>query len=871
MSASIGALRLDPGGRPADVAATGTSSDAPAVVASAGPMSVGDIEAALAESLAGVLRVERVAVDSDFFDELGADSMTMAHFCARIRKRGDLPGVSIKEVYRHPTIRSLATALAGSASVATAPPAGPVPAATPRSVADAAPATTHRPTTLAYVLCAAAQAAAAFGYLGAVAVAGALGIGWIAAAPGLLEVYLRAVVVVAAGLLALTLIPIAAKWILIGRWDETRIRVWSAGYVRFWIVRVLVQRSPMALFIGSPLYVIYLRALGARIGRGVVILSTRVPVGTDLLTIGDGTVIRKDAMFPVYRARDGYIETGPITLGRDVVVGEAAVLDIGVSMGDGAQLGHASSLHEGQSVPAGERRAGFAAQLPSDADLQAVASSPGADRRRILFPLAQVASFVLVTGPAAIAIAGLLALTVAPLAAAFAHGPGALADPTFYLDVAIASLVLFLGSLLVSLLVAMTVPRLLSRAIEPDRAYPLYGVRYAIHRAITRMTNLPFLVHLFGDSSFVVHYLRGLGYTFPDLVQTGTNFGLEVKHETPFHATVGSGTMVADGLSIINADYSSTSFRVSRTDIAPDSFLGNYVIYPSQATVGDDLLLATKVLVPVDGERREGIGLLGSPAFEIPRSVLRDRNFDHLREGEEHRRRLAAKDRHNAVTIGLYLLAQWLFVLGVVAITAAAANLYPTAGPLVFAVVPALAITWSVAYFVVVERASIAFGRLRPRTVSIYDPYFWSHERYWKLATQQLLLDGTPFKSLVWRALGVRIGRRVFDDGCRIVEKTLVTIGDDSTLGAASVLQSHSQEEGAFKSDHITLGARCTVGMYAVVHYGVRMGDDSGLAPDSFLMKGEEVPVGARWGGNPARDVRSADLGLSPELAAVCR
>ena len=47
-------------------------------------------------------------------------------------------------------------------------------------------------------------------------------------------------------------------------------------------------------------------------------------------------------------------------------------------------------------------------------------------------------------------------------------------------------------------------------------------------------------------------------------------------------------------------------------------------------------------------------GLLGSPCFEIPRSVQRDSRFDHLKTGEEFRRRLAAKNRHNAVTIGLF-------------------------------------------------------------------------------------------------------------------------------------------------------------------------------------------------------------------------
>src|SRR5437773_4927619 len=84
------------------------------------------VEAVFAEVLAEVLRVERVSVDSHFFDDLGADSLVMAHFCARVRKRGNLPSVSMKDVYAHPTIRSLAAALA---DVAPSPAKSPVPAA----------------------------------------------------------------------------------------------------------------------------------------------------------------------------------------------------------------------------------------------------------------------------------------------------------------------------------------------------------------------------------------------------------------------------------------------------------------------------------------------------------------------------------------------------------------------------------------------------------------------------------------------------------------------------------------------------------------------------------------------------------------------
>ena len=65
-------------------------------------------EAILAEMLAEVMNAEQVPVDGHFFDDLGADSLVMAKFCARVRKREDLPSVSMKDIYAHPTIRSLA-------------------------------------------------------------------------------------------------------------------------------------------------------------------------------------------------------------------------------------------------------------------------------------------------------------------------------------------------------------------------------------------------------------------------------------------------------------------------------------------------------------------------------------------------------------------------------------------------------------------------------------------------------------------------------------------------------------------------------------------------------------------------------------------
>jgi non-ribosomal peptide synthetase-like protein len=110
----------------------------------------------------------------------------------------------------------------------------------------------------------------------------------------------------------------------------------------------------------------------------------------------------------------------------------------------------------------------------------------------------------------------------------------------------------------------------------------------------------------------------------------------------------------------------------------------------------------------------------------------------------------------------------------------------------------------------------------------------------------------------VWRLLGLRIGRRVFDDGCAIPEKTLAAVGDDAMLNAGSVIQCHSLEDAVFKSDTTTIGARCTLGVESFVHYGVTMADDAVLEADAFLMKGESVPAAERWAGNPARRVGPA-------------
>ena len=370
---------------------------------------------------------------------------------------------------------------------------------------------------------------------------------------------------------------------------------------------------------------------------------------------------------------------------------------------------------------------------------------------------------------------------------------------------------------------------------------------------------------MFGDSSYIVGYLQAIGYDLSRVEQTGSNFGTAVAHDTPFLCTVGSGTVVADGLTFVNADYSSTSFRVSRVSIGAHNFLGNDIFYPAQGRTGDDCLLATKVMVPIDGPIREGVGLLGSPSFEIPRTTERDSRLalEPRRAAPRAGRQEPAQPGHHraaaADAVDLHLAGHRVRAGRAGPLLRVrrrgdrgderrnpAAHLRllraarpHRAGPAGAAAAGLLDLR---------PRASggtSATGRSAPTPTSS-------------------VFNGTPFKSVVWRLLGVRVGHRLFDDGCFMTERSFVTIGDHCTFNAGSVIQCHSQENDAFKSDRVEVGSGVTVGVGGFVHYGVRLGDGAVLEADSFLMKGEEVPPRTRWAGNPAMEMEELDEPAGP-------
>jgi non-ribosomal peptide synthetase-like protein len=780
-------------------------------------------------AMASVMRVERVSTEQHFFDDLGANSLIMARVCAAIRKQPGFANVSMRDVYMNPTIAKLAHHFEASAEIVVAPQVEPF----------------HVPSRLAYWACGAGQLGFYTAYTLFTLFVLDAGYRWSVAATNTVEALARGIVFAAGTLLVLTAISIAAKWLLIGRFKEQSIPIWSFAYFRFWVVKTMMRSSPAAAFMGTPVYNAYLRLMGAKIGRNVVIASKNAPVCADMISIGDNTILRKDSIVLGYRAQSNFIQIGPVKIGRNAFVGEATVLDIDTVMGDNTQLGHASSLQSGQRVPHGKRYHGSPAIETTSNYCPIEGREIGALRTGV---------FLAVEAGLPVLIAGAIPVVTYKLWQSF--DLGAAAAPSLLT----VSALLFFGSLLLGIAAVYAIPRLCMLFLRTGVTYPKFGVHYLLQTIIHRVSNSQFLNVLFGDSSFVTTYMsRIVGWNLNTVEQTGSNMGTNQRHDNPFLCNIGSGTMVSDGLSMINMEMSATSFRLAESKIGERNYLGNDIHYPPNGKTGANVLLGTKTMIPVDGPMRENVGLLGSPAFEIPRMVDRDRDMNASFDEATRRARLRQKNVYNFVTASLFLLCRWMVFFAALAVSTVAIAWYETLGVFaLFGAVAAIA-TGYLVFFVALERTSLGFQRLVPKLASIYDPYFWFHERHWKLSDSPITswFAGTPFRNIMMRAIGMKVGRMVFDSSQSVTERTLTEVGDYANLNEGVVLQPHSLEEGVFKSDYIRIGSGCSIGPGAFVHYGVRMGDHVVLDADSFLMKGETLDSHTGWCGNPAKMTRS--------------
>jgi non-ribosomal peptide synthetase-like protein len=116
---------------------------------------------------------------------------------------------------------------------------------------------------------------------------------------------------------------------------------------------------------------------------------------------------------------------------------------------------------------------------------------------------------------------------------------------------------------------------------------------------------------------------------------------------------------------------------------------------------------------------------------------------------------------------------------------------------------------------------------------------------------------GTPFLNMWMRSLGAKIGRGVWLDSHLLPEAELIHLEDGATVNRGSVLQTHLFHDRLMRLDTVHLEAGATLGPYAISLPGTTIGTGTTVAPTSLVMRGEQIPAGTRWHGNPVRTWRT--------------
>jgi non-ribosomal peptide synthetase-like protein len=181
---------------------------------------------------------------------------------------------------------------------------------------------------------------------------------WIAESAGyLVAALLCGLVLMAAGAIA-GASSVIAKWLLVGRIGAEEHPLWSSFVWRNEVSDSFVETVAAPWFAraatGTPMLNLWLRGLGAKIGRGVWCESYWLPEA-DLVRLGDGATVERGCVVQTHLFHDRIMAMDTVTLGAGATLGPHCVALPAASIGDGATIGPASLVMRGDTVPSSTR------------------------------------------------------------------------------------------------------------------------------------------------------------------------------------------------------------------------------------------------------------------------------------------------------------------------------------------------------------------------------------------------------------------------------------------------------------------------------------------------------------------------------------
>ncbi|WP_349630246.1 Pls/PosA family non-ribosomal peptide synthetase [Acidovorax sp. CCYZU-2555] len=800
-----------------------------------------EVEAALFAALARLFPGQALRRTADFFDDLGGHSLLAARLVSALREDARFVHMTVNDVYQNRRLGAIAQAMqAGMAKLGDA------------ALADFAPVPRWR-----RMLCGGAQALA-LPFMISLNV-----MNWLApfftyhyftGEPGdsiAFAVLASVMVFLGSHLFSLTVAVLSSRLLLRGL-KPGRYPLWGLHYFRWWLADRLQQLAPAYLLSGCALYNGYLRAMGAQVGKDVVVGSVTIRQ-PHLLRIGDGASIGSNVNLENVRVERAELVVGAIDIGAEGYVGSYAVMEGDTAIAPWGRLEGLAALARGARVAANEIWDGSPAKFVRHRQCGERPARPPVTRARrigesLFFALGAALTAVLFFLPIFPAFALIDALEERVLAPSLeAHGY-VLAVFQYALLALPASAVLIVGTALIAAAIRWAVlPRL-----RPG-TWPVHSNLYC-RKWLANQIQVASLHVLHGvyATVFVPYWYRLLGAKIGRHAEISTAMGL-----IPDMLTLGDESFIADAVMLGDEEVDGGWMSIDYTVIGRRSFVGNGAYVPDGTTLPSDVLLGVQSKAPASEKMQPGQTWVGSPAISLPsREVLT--GFPESLTFHPSRWRWLGRALVEAMRIvlplSLIIGAGYVIVQHLMPVAAEDAWL-----ELVFDLGVA-GIYYGIGCFLFVAALKwLLIGRYRPRAMPMWTPFVWTSEAltsiYESIAVPNFLeyLRGTPMMPSMLRLMGVKIGRDVYMNTTDITEFDCVEIGERSELNAWSGPQTHLFEDRVMKIGRIQIGERVTLGIRSTVLYDTVIGDGVLLGPLTLVMKGEKLPPDSAWHGSPAQ------------------
>lgn len=780
----------------------------------------GELEHLLEQAWCRAFQVSEISATANFFFDLGGDSLSVAIVISELRRSPRFLSLSMGDIYKYPSIRELA----GYISINFLP------------TDEGASRELRRAKTWEVALAGIIQFVAVYVLLMffSESLVDTLGINqqgnWavVAAAYVLLSVFVW------------LLMPIAIKWLVIGRFKPGRYPLWGIYFLRWWTVRTALRFVPWDYLAGTPVMRLYLIALGAKIGPGTYIGSKNLML-PDLVTVGTGVHIGYNVDILTHEIRDGWLYIEPVTIGSGAFIGTNSLIFLGSNVGENAMVGELSLVPRKGEIPAGEYWQGSPARPAEMPNVlrEMTQREPGNPvPLSIGWTLAYLAGSI-----------SLYLIMFASQAPCIALLEAPVKNHKWWLVLAWlipggASNVVFSCGML-ALAKRFILPRM-NEGIYPINSSIAWRKWYCDK---LMDTSLDVLYSLYA-TIYTKYWLRMLG------VKTGKGSEIStVSYFDPNLLTLGKYSFIADMATVGPAIFQNGWFSVKETVVGERAFVGNCAHLSQGCHMQKSSLLGVTSYKDGDPVTNDA-SWLGSPAMHLQRREI----LDLYNESVTFSPPIGIVILRYVIEFFRIVIPQFVISLAFVVtfdLQQALSAHHPVWLTLLISPACFFAVGIGGTLLTVVMKWLLV-GRYAPRVAPLWSPFVWRSELatglYENISLPLLLswFTGSPIFNLFLWLFGTRIGRRVFCDTNYITEFDMVWIGDDAAIAENVSLQTHLFEDRIMKLSYVRVGDDATIGHRAVVLYDTEVRAKSVLSPLSLVMKGESLPAGRVWQGIPA-------------------